>query len=95
MDRMVYKLYDLTDDEIKIIENNATPDLVIPAKAGIPETNAISQKQAAVYILASKPMATLYTGVTCGKLLWICVVYWIPAFAGMTRWCQNGRVVQE
>ncbi len=35
IDQMVYKLYDLTDNEIKIIENNATPDLVIPAKAGI------------------------------------------------------------
>ncbi len=35
IDQMVYRLYDLTDDEIKIIENNATPDLVIPAKAGI------------------------------------------------------------
>ena len=33
--QMLYKLYDLTDDEIGIIENNATPDLVIPAKAGI------------------------------------------------------------
>ena len=33
--QMLYKLYDLTDDKIKIIENNATPDLVIPAKAGI------------------------------------------------------------
>ncbi len=35
IDQRVYKLYDLTDDEIKIIENNATPDPVIPAKAEI------------------------------------------------------------
>ena len=30
-------------------------------------TNAMSHKQPAVYILASKPNGTLYTGVTCGK----------------------------
>ena len=35
IDAMVYKFYDLTDNEIGIIENNATLDPVIPAEAGI------------------------------------------------------------
>ena len=33
--QILYKLYDLTDNEIGIIENNATLDPVIPAEAGI------------------------------------------------------------
>ena len=35
IDQMVYRLYNLSEEEVRIVENNATPDLVIPAKAGI------------------------------------------------------------